>query len=68
MPPCRHSPVSRKVAVSKFRHVGSLFRELWRFAMQNKAWWIIPTVVVLLILGALIFSGQAVAPFIYTLF
>ena len=54
--------------MNKFFHVGSLFRELWSFAMQNKAWWIIPTVVVLLLLGALIFSGQAVAPFIYTLF
>ncbi len=54
--------------MNKFLHVGSLFSELWQFAKQNKAWWIIPTVMVLLVLGALIFSGQAVAPFIYTLF
>ena len=54
--------------MSKIFHVGSLFRELWSFAMQNKAWWIIPTVLILLVLGVLIFTGQAVAPFIYTLF
>ena len=45
-----------------------LFREILQFAMQNKAWWIVPTVLILLVLGVLIFSGQAVAPFIYTLF
>ncbi len=54
--------------MNKFLHLGSLFRELWSFARQNKAWWMIPTVVVLLVLGVLIFSGQAMAPFIYTLF
>ncbi len=54
--------------MSKITHVGSLFRELWRFAMQNKAWWIIPMVLILLVLGALIITGQAAAPFIYTLF
>jgi len=45
-----------------------LLGEVWAFAWQNKAWWLIPLVVILLILGLLIFSGQAVAPFIYTLF
>ncbi len=54
--------------MNKFLHLGALLRELWLFAMQNKAWWIIPTVLILLVLGALIVSGQAVAPFIYTLF
>ena len=54
--------------VSKFLYIGRLFREIFQFAMQNKAWWIVPTVLILLLLGVLIFSGQAVAPFIYTLF
>ena len=54
--------------VNKFRNIGRLFREIFQFAMQNKAWWIVPTVIILLLLGVLIFSGQAVAPFIYTLF
>jgi hypothetical protein len=52
----------------RLRHVGNLLSEVWAFAWQNKAWWLVPTVVILLLLGVLIFSGQAVAPFIYTLF
>jgi len=43
-------------------------REIWRFARQNKAWWIVPTILILMILTLLVFSGQTVAPFIYTLF
>jgi len=54
--------------LGKFRYLGKLLAEVWAFAWQNKAWWLIPTVIILLILGFLIFSGQAVAPFIYTLF
>ena len=54
--------------VRKFFYLGRLYREIFQFAMQNKAWWIVPTVLILLLLGVLIFSGQAVAPFIYTLF
>lgn len=54
--------------MKKFLNIGSLLREVWQFALQNKAWWLVPTVVVLLILGILIVSGQAAAPFIYTLF
>ena len=59
----------RKVRfVSRFKYIGRLLQEIFQFAMQNKAWWIVPTVLILLVLGVLIFSGQAVAPFIYTLF
>ena len=50
------------------RHLGRLLKEFFEFAWQNKAWWLIPLVVILLIMGILIFSGQAGAPFIYTLF
>ncbi len=54
--------------MNKLFHTGSLLRQIWRFAKQNKAWWIVPTIVILMILTILVFSGQAVAPFIYTLF
>ena len=54
--------------MSKLSNVGRLFSETFQFARQNKAWWIVPTVLILLLLGVLIFSGQAAAPFIYTLF
>ncbi|MBN2449120.1 MAG: hypothetical protein JXR77_01955 [Lentisphaeria bacterium] len=50
------------------RHLGRLLRDVFGFAWQNKAWWIVPVVVLLLLLGLLVFAGQSVAPFIYTLF
>lgn len=55
-------------ALHRFRYLGRFFGELIAFARQNKAWWIVPMVVILLLLGTLIITGQAVAPFIYTLF
>ena len=45
------------------------FSELWSFLRENKKWWLLPIVVMLLIFGALILlSGTGLAPFIYTLF
>ncbi|HEV8072289.1 MAG TPA: DUF5989 family protein [Planctomycetaceae bacterium] len=47
----------------------SLLRELVDFLLHNKAWWITPIVVVLLLVGLLIFlAGTGAAPFIYPLF
>lgn len=47
----------------------SLVAEFWAFLKQNKKWWLLPIVVVMLLLGVLIFlSGTAATPFIYTLF
>lgn len=54
--------------MKKLGHLGNLLAEVWAFAWQNKAWWLVPLVLVLLLLGVLIVTGQAVAPFIYTLF
>jgi hypothetical protein len=51
------------------RHLFRLLREFFEFAWHNKAWWIIPMIVVLLVLAFLVFAGQSAAPaFIYTLF
>ena len=50
------------------RYLGRLIREFFEFAWQNKAWWIIPVVLVLFLLAVFIFTGSSVAPFIYTLF
>ncbi len=52
----------------RLAHLGKLLAELGRYAARNKAWWLVPMVVVLLVLGFLIVTGQATAPFIYTLF
>jgi len=47
----------------------SLVRDFLAFLGQNKKWWLLPLVVVLIGLGVLaILGGTAAAPFIYTLF
>ncbi|MEP7277403.1 MAG: DUF5989 family protein [Bacteroidota bacterium] len=45
-------------------------KDLWRFLMARKKWWLAPLIITLVILGALIVLGgtSAIAPFIYTLF
>jgi hypothetical protein len=51
---------------SKLGILGELFQFLW----QNKRWWLIPVLVVLVLIGVvLIFSqSSAIGPFIYSLF
>ncbi|MCA9243383.1 MAG: hypothetical protein KDA32_05475 [Phycisphaerales bacterium] len=48
----------------------SLFKEFWGFIVQEKKYWMIPLVAVLLIVGGLlIFAGSSpLGPFIYSLF
>ena len=45
-----------------------LLREFGEFAAANKAWWVVPIVVVLLAVAAVITLGSSVTPLIYTLF
>lgn len=45
-----------------------LVAEFSRFARENKAYWLVPLVVVLLLAGILVVSSQGAAPFIYALF
>ncbi len=44
--------------------------ELIGYFWEQRRWWLIPFVIVLLLLGALIVIGEVtgIAPFIYTLF
>ena len=45
------------------------FAELVHLLGQNKKWWLLPIVIVVVLFGVLVFlSGTAAAPFIYTLF
>lgn len=47
----------------------SLVAEFLDFLVHNKAWWLTPIIIVLLLVGLLvIFGGTAAAPFIYTIF
>jgi hypothetical protein len=55
-------------AASQDQQIG-LLREFIEFLGDNKKWWLLPIVLVLLLFGVLVlFSGTAAAPFIYTLF
>jgi len=47
----------------------SFLSELWGFLRENKKWWLLPILAILLLFGLLMFlSGTGLAPFIYTLF
>jgi hypothetical protein len=55
-------------ALAETREVG-FFREFFDFLRENKKWWLIPIVVVLVLLGLLMLAGgTGAAPFIYSLF
>ena len=45
-------------------------KDLWGFLKVRKKFWLLPTILTLLLFGILIVltSGSAIAPFIYTLF
>lgn len=47
-----------------------IFRELLKYLWEQKLWWMIPMITVLVLFGVLLFlaQGSAVAPFVYTLF
>lgn len=48
---------------------GHFAGEVWTFLRENRKWWMLPLIVVLVLVGGLIvLSSTAVAPFIYTLF
>jgi hypothetical protein len=44
--------------------------EIWAFISENKKWWLLPIVAVLVALGGIlaVAGGSALAPFIYTIF
>ncbi|MGC8988912.1 MAG: DUF5989 family protein [Verrucomicrobiia bacterium] len=46
-----------------------MLKDLWGYLRENKKWWLLPIIVMLLVFGLLVFlSGTVLAPFIYTLF
>jgi hypothetical protein len=58
-------------AAAESRHAGrpGLLRELWVFLRENKKWWLLPILIVLLALGLIvILSGTGLAPFLYPIF
>lgn len=51
-----------------FRHFSRLLGDLFAFARQNKIWWIVPLVLLLLVVALLIVGVSTISPFIYSLF
>jgi len=47
-----------------------LLRDLWGFIKEEKKWWLIPLIIMLILVGILIIFGQSssISPFIYSLF
>ncbi len=54
--------------MKRLKYLIELFKEFVEFASANKAWWLVPVVVILLSVAALVFVGQGATPLIYTLF
>ncbi|MDQ3907107.1 MAG: DUF5989 family protein [Acidobacteriota bacterium] len=48
----------------------ALAGEIWLFLRQNKKFWLLPIIIVLVLMGVLLVFAQssALAPFIYTIF
>ena len=56
------------IALSKEKRRG-LLAEFIAFLSQNKKWWLLPIILVILLLGTLVLlSSTGAMPFIYTLF
>jgi hypothetical protein len=49
-------------------NLSRLLRELWTFAREHKAWWIVPVVVLLLLIALFLVGVSGISPFIYSLF
>lgn len=56
--------------MTALRGMAATLGELFRFLWQQKLWWLMPMLVVLLVFAALIVLGSTagIGPFIYTLF
>ena len=46
-----------------------LVREFWDFLKDNKKWWLLPIIVMILLIGAMVvLTSTGVGPFIYAMF
>jgi len=56
------------ISMRALKNLGRLLRELWAFARENKAWWIVPVVILLLLIALFLVGVSGISPFIYSLF
>lgn len=54
--------------MGRLGYTRKLAKEFLAFARENKAYWLIPFVLVLALAMMLVLSSSAAAPFVYTLF
>jgi hypothetical protein len=55
--------------MARTNHGVRIAKDLVRYAMDNKKWWLLPIIVVSLLLITLVVAGNTpLAPFIYTVF
>jgi hypothetical protein len=66
--PIVFAPIVAVFLMRFLRHLGVLLHDLWAFARANKAWWIVPVVVTLLLVAGLLVLVSGVSPFIYSFF
>lgn len=52
--------------MSSHRQESSLAR-LWSFARENKAYWLVPLLLILILLAIVLLTSEAASPFVYSL-
>jgi hypothetical protein len=52
----------------RLRHVVALLRDVTAYAWLYRAWWLIPVVTILFLLGLLVVAGSKALVFVYPLF
>ena len=63
------SPAADRLEAAADAKDRGVLRELFAFMAENKKWWLIPILVVLLLIaGLLVLASTGAAPFIYPLF
>ncbi len=65
----READTASFIEASEERSQSSFLGEFWRFARQNKKWWLTPVVLSLLLVAVLVvLSASGAGPLVYTLF
>ncbi len=67
-PPRRETSETEEFAQLAGTASPGLLRELLDFARENKKWWLLPIILVLLLVAGFLFVSGAAGPFIYPLF
>ena len=54
--------------MSKLRYIPRLFMEVLGFARENKAYWIVPLILIMGLAAFVVVATQTATPLLYTLF